>query len=701
VVVATPPSSLTPLQRVLDALHQHGCSPRRVGSNFSAKCPAHDDRNPSLSVTEGKEGRVLIHCHTGCVLPDILFALGLEISDIFALPLANVQDDDWTPCGCGVAREYPYVDPNGELLFMVVRCPQKHFAQWRPDNTARTGRRWSLGNTTRVPYRLPMLLEAIREKIPVFVVEGEKDADRLVAEGYVATCNPHGAGRWNDYYSTLMAGATVTIIADKDEPGRLHAEQVATSLKAHGCTVAVKIAAVGKDVTDHLNAGKKLDELIPVDVSRPYTIATDAPEPPKTNGHKPHSDLDKFWDERPGLQHIRDFARASMVSPWSMLGAVLARIVAATPPFVVLPRTIGGEMSLNLFVGFVGPSGGGKGASERAAESAVRLPEPITKTGPGSGEGIAHLFQKYDKKQDALIPVATAVLMSAAEVDTLSALTGRQASTLMPELRKTWSGEELGFAYVDPEKKLKLQGHTYRLCLTVGIQPGRAGQLLNDSDGGTPQRFVWLPVADPGAPDETPEHPPPRIWHRPALPKADFTTRLVILPICSDALAAVRANRLAQLREEGELGIEAHGLLSRLKVAAALGLYDERAEISSEDWRLAGIVMAVSDSTREKVAKELAKAVQKQNRARAELEAERALLIEGRKEIDTLHRVGRTMVRKLDAGRWVSKSDLRKAVSSRDRGYFEAALDKLRETALVEERDTGHGIQFRLHPRKS
>ena len=64
--------------------------------------------------------------------------------------------------------------------------------------------------------------------------------------------------------------------------------------------------------------------------------------------------------------------------------------------------------------------------------------------------------------------------MTAAEVDTLAALHRRQASTLLPELRKAWMGDALGFAYVDKEKRLTLARHSYRLCLVVGIQPERA-----------------------------------------------------------------------------------------------------------------------------------------------------------------------------------------------------------------------------------
>lgn len=63
---------------------------RRVGAGrWSAKCPAHDDRSPSLSLCEGLHGRILLHCFAGCRLKSILDALGLTERDLFADPRAT------------------------------------------------------------------------------------------------------------------------------------------------------------------------------------------------------------------------------------------------------------------------------------------------------------------------------------------------------------------------------------------------------------------------------------------------------------------------------------------------------------------------------------------------------------------------------------------------------------------------------------
>jgi len=49
---------------------------------FVARCPAHDDRSPSLSITEGDNGTVLFHCFAGCEPEDVLSAIGLTFADI-------------------------------------------------------------------------------------------------------------------------------------------------------------------------------------------------------------------------------------------------------------------------------------------------------------------------------------------------------------------------------------------------------------------------------------------------------------------------------------------------------------------------------------------------------------------------------------------------------------------------------------------
>lgn len=57
---------------------------KRTGKDrWSARCPAHADKGPSLSIRETDDGRVLVHCFAGCSVHEIVQAVGLELSDLF------------------------------------------------------------------------------------------------------------------------------------------------------------------------------------------------------------------------------------------------------------------------------------------------------------------------------------------------------------------------------------------------------------------------------------------------------------------------------------------------------------------------------------------------------------------------------------------------------------------------------------------
>ena len=52
-----------------------------------ARCPAHEDKSPSLSLRELDDGRTLVHCFAGCAAPDVLAAVGMKLADLFPAPL--------------------------------------------------------------------------------------------------------------------------------------------------------------------------------------------------------------------------------------------------------------------------------------------------------------------------------------------------------------------------------------------------------------------------------------------------------------------------------------------------------------------------------------------------------------------------------------------------------------------------------------
>ena len=212
---------------------------RSNGLGWYARCPAHEDKNPSLSIHE-RDSKILLHCHAGCTVEAICTALGIEMRDLFA---------DGTPAPPRIIAEYPYNDERGEVLFEVVRFEPKGFRQRRPDGKG--GWIWSLNGTRRVLYRLPEVL-AVES---VLIVEGEKDVESARSLGLVATCNSGGAGKWREEYGEVLNGKHVAIIADADEPGRKHAQTVAESLRGKSESLKVLELPGSKDLTEWLAAG--------------------------------------------------------------------------------------------------------------------------------------------------------------------------------------------------------------------------------------------------------------------------------------------------------------------------------------------------------------------------------------------------------------------------------------------------------------
>ena len=115
-----------------------------------------------------------------------------------------------------IVATYDYRDESGSLLLQVVRYAPKTFRQRRPDGNG--GWSWRVRGIRPLPYRLPELLA--RGDAPVFVVEGEKDADRLASLGLVATCNAGGANSWPDVISRFFRERVVFILPDNDTARR-------------------------------------------------------------------------------------------------------------------------------------------------------------------------------------------------------------------------------------------------------------------------------------------------------------------------------------------------------------------------------------------------------------------------------------------------------------------------------------------------
>ena len=102
------------------------------GTQYTAKCPAHDDKRASLSIAAGEDGRILVNCHAGCSSEAICSALGLTLKDLYAEPL---QKPPQTGCKPQIVATYNYTDENGKLLAQKQRRADKTFMWRRPDGS--------------------------------------------------------------------------------------------------------------------------------------------------------------------------------------------------------------------------------------------------------------------------------------------------------------------------------------------------------------------------------------------------------------------------------------------------------------------------------------------------------------------------------------------------------------------------------------
>ena len=272
-------------------------------NRWLACCPAHGDKQQSLCITLDSD-RILINCFAGCDTSEVLASTGLVFDDLFL----GDKKSKRTPIKKRpkpkkkkpeIRREfiasgekwiiYSYYNVAGKLVHQTCRIPgetteykvstgefirkytDKEFRQRRPDPDKPGQWIWSLVGIESVLYNLPAINKADTDT-PIFLVEGEKDADNLsLAFKVISTTQPLGGGKWQPQWTDMLAGRKVYIIPDNDKTGTKTVKIVAPELCNAGCQVKVIWLPEAfndkpiNDVSDWLNAGgtrKQLKELI-------------------------------------------------------------------------------------------------------------------------------------------------------------------------------------------------------------------------------------------------------------------------------------------------------------------------------------------------------------------------------------------------------------------------------------------------------
>lgn len=259
---------------------------KRRGRWWDAFCPVHETgngHNRSLTCRVGDSGCFVLKCWAGCTFSSIAASLGLKEHDFFPDEPKNMAEQK------KIAACYDYLDENGVALFQVVRLDPKGFrvrrrhqdgswvwgitrgyyeksaknGEWYPAEVTDSDSHPILPEVRRVIYRLPYILAADPART-VLVVEGEKAADKLAAFGLVSTCCPGGAGKWHSRYSESLRSRNVTVLADNDAPGVLHAQHVCNALL--GVARSVRYVMLPDlppkgDVYDWLSTGKSKADL--------------------------------------------------------------------------------------------------------------------------------------------------------------------------------------------------------------------------------------------------------------------------------------------------------------------------------------------------------------------------------------------------------------------------------------------------------
>ncbi len=347
---------------------------KKTSSGWSARCPAHEDGQASLSIAEGDDGRVLLKCHAGCDYKKIVSALGLEERELFnadATPTTATKkstSSKSTTKAYATADEaqkfyerklgkwtyrYEYRDAKDRLSYVVLRWDRPDGKKdVRPLSLHADGWRLEHLPEPRPLYSVRAILSAPSSR--VYVVEGEKCVHALSSLGLRGTTSSAGSNAASKSDWSPLAGREVVILPDNDAAGRQYADEVAAILLALKPPAVVRIVDLspdandGSDVADYVSeelTGVSDPELVEetkkflrgeiermADKSEPLqpksTTASTSPATPSTSSTSSR------------IEAYRPFPVDALPEPLASFVAETAEAIGCDPAYVALPLVV-------------------------------------------------------------------------------------------------------------------------------------------------------------------------------------------------------------------------------------------------------------------------------------------------------------------------------------------------------------------------
>jgi hypothetical protein len=249
-------TSSTAFDRILDALRANGNHViQRSDTTASAQCPAHDDRNPSLSIAVRDDRRgIVLKCHAGCEHTDVLAALGMTPRDTWDDPeMQRVHKPN---------QDYHYAKGGVKYRRQSAGSPDKrmHWKKDTPDDSL---------------YKVDRL-QAEPTDTAVYVTEGEKGCDAIWAMGFPAV-STGGATRVRTCDLEPLRDRDIIAIVDRDRAGLRWGAELRDKLAgiSHSGSATFLQCAVDidkADVVEHFDSGLTLAELVPCYLEPPVYI---------------------------------------------------------------------------------------------------------------------------------------------------------------------------------------------------------------------------------------------------------------------------------------------------------------------------------------------------------------------------------------------------------------------------------------------